>query len=102
MSGRMPVLFVGHGSPMNAITDNEFSQVWSALGATLRRPKAILCISAHWETHGIYVTGTSTPETIHDFYGFPKALFDVRYPASGSPVLDQRAAELFAPRRFDL
>lgn len=102
MSGRMPVLFVGHGSPMNAITDNEFSRAWRALGATLRRPKAILCISAHWETRGVYVTGTTTPETIHDFYGFPKALFDARYPAPGSPELARRAADLLAPQRVRL
>ncbi len=102
MNGRMPALFVGHGSPMNAITDNEFSEMWRSLGTTLRRPRAILCISAHWETHGVYVTGTSTPETIHDFYGFPKALFDVRYPASGSPELARRTAELLAPQRVRL
>jgi 4,5-DOPA dioxygenase extradiol len=81
---RMPVLFVGHGSPMNAISDNEFSQNWHSLGKSLPRPKAILCISAHWETRGTFVTAMPKPTTIHDFGGFPKALFDVQYPASGS------------------
>ena len=81
---RMPVLFVGHGSPMNAIGENEFVQNWRELGKTLPKPKAILCISAHWETRGTFVTAMPHPPTIHDFGGFPKALFDVQYPAPGS------------------
>jgi len=83
----MPVLFVGHGSPMNAIEDNEFSRRWRDTARTLPRPSSILCISAHWETDGTQVTGMDQPPTIHDFGGFPKALFDVQYPAPGSKSL---------------
>ena len=90
----MPVLFAGHGSPMNAIERNPWSAAWHTLAARLPRPRAILCVSAHWETRGVYVTATPTPETIHDFYGFPKPLFDVRYPAPGDAALARRIAEL--------
>lgn len=84
---RMPVLFVGHGSPMNAIEENEFVEGWRNLGQTLPRPKAILVVSAHWETRGTYITAVQKPATIHDFGGFPKALYEVQYPAPGSPEL---------------
>jgi 4,5-DOPA dioxygenase extradiol len=92
-SEKMPVLFVGHGNPMNAITDNIYSKTWKAIGEKLTVPKAILCVSAHWLTTGTAVTMVNQPKTIHDFGGFPKELFAVQYPAPGAADYAKMAIE---------
>ncbi len=84
---KMPLLFLGHGNPMNAIEDNEFAEGWRNTAKTMPRPSAVLCISAHWETKGTYITAGIKPETIHDFGGFPEVLYKVQYRAKGSPEL---------------
>lgn len=95
-SPRLPVLFLGHGSPMNAIEDNEFRRAWQALGAEFGRawpkPQLVLCISAHWITRGWHVLGMPHPPTIHDFGGFPQELFDQQYPAPGAPAIARQIA----------
>lgn len=89
----MPVLFIGHGTPMNAIEDNEFSRKWKGLGKTLPKPEAIVCVSAHWETEGSMATAMDYPKTIHDFGGFPQELYTQQYPAPGSSTLAETIKE---------
>lgn len=101
-TGKMPVLFLGHGSPMNAIEENEFVSAFKKLGKELVQPNAILCISAHWETKGTFVTAMQNPPTIHDFGGFPQELFDVQYPAPGSPELAQETKKLITKTEVGL
>lgn len=91
---RMPVLFAGHGSPMNGIEDNQYSAQWELLGKTLPEPTAVLVISAHWYTRGTFVSGVEFPETMYDFHGFPEQLYQVRYAAPGSPELAKETAAL--------
>jgi 4,5-DOPA dioxygenase extradiol len=93
----MPALFIGHGSPMNALETNRYTQVWRAIGASLPKPKAILMISAHWYIGGTAVTAMAQPKTIHDFGGFPPELFAFQYPAPGSVAFAQRVKDLLAP-----
>lgn len=95
---RMPVYFFGHGSPMNALELNDVTRRWRQIGAEMLRPRAILCISAHWERHG---TATAEGRTIHDFRGFPQALYEIQYPAPGSAELARRVGELLAPVRVE-
>ncbi len=93
----MPALFIGHGSPMNALEQNRYTEAWQRIGAALPKPSAILVISAHWQTRGTAVTAMPSPRTIHDFGGFPQALFDFQYPAPGEPALAQRVGDVLAP-----
>jgi 4,5-DOPA dioxygenase extradiol len=97
MAQRMPAVFFGHGNPMNALSRNQYTEAWAAIGASLPRPKAILCVSAHWYIQDAAVTVSTAPKTIHDFGGFPRELFEVEYPAPGDPELASRVQKLLAP-----
>jgi 4,5-DOPA dioxygenase extradiol len=94
---RLPAVFFGHGSPMNTLEQNHYTDAWRRIGTSIPKPKAILCVSAHWMTRGTAVTAMDKPRTIHDFGGFPQALFEVQYPAPGDPALALRVRELLAP-----
>lgn len=91
---KMPVLFIGHGSPMNGILDNSYSQGWADMAKRLPQPKAVLVVSAHWETKGTFITAMDNPKTIHDFGGFPRELYEVQYPAPGNPALAAETADM--------
>jgi 4,5-DOPA dioxygenase extradiol len=98
----MPVLFIGHGSPMNGIEDTEFSRRWTQMAKEIPTPKAVLVVSAHWFTKGTQITAMDFPKTIHDFGGFPQALFDVQYPAPGNPALAKETMELLHSAHVEL
>lgn len=93
----MPAIFFGHGNPMNAIEQNDYTRKWNAIGSSLTRPRGILCVSAHWYVPGAAVTVSTAPKTIHDFGGFPRPLYEVQYPAPGDPELARRVQQLLAP-----
>lgn len=98
-AGRMPAMFVGHGSPLNGVEDNRFSKGWASMAATFPKPRAILCVSAHWISRGSRLSSSSKPKTIHDFGGFPGALYEVEYPAPGDPALAAETADALGLER---
>ncbi|MEO8100214.1 MAG: 4,5-DOPA dioxygenase extradiol [Acidobacteriota bacterium] len=102
MANRTPVVFFGHGSPMTTLTKNKYTTGWAKIGQAVPRPREILCISAHWYVRGPAVISSIAPPTIHDFGGFPQALFDIEYPAHGSPTLARQVQKLLAPIPVEL
>jgi 4,5-DOPA dioxygenase extradiol len=102
MSDTMPAVFFGHGNPLNALARNEYTEGWAAVGRAVPRPRAVLCVSAHWYVPGTAVTATQAPRTIHDFGGFPRELYEVQYPAPGDPELAARVRDLLAPDNVGL
>ena len=98
----MPVIFFGHGNPLNALLKNDYTRSWAAIGSSLPQPKAVLCVSAHWYLPGTAVTAMPLPRTIHDFGGFPRELYEVQYPTPGSPELARRIRDLLAPIPVEL
>lgn len=102
MADRMPAIFFGHGNPLNALASNAWTEGWAAIGKEVPRPRAVLCVSAHWYLPATLVTANPAPRTIHDFGGFPRELYEVKYPAPGDPGLARRVRELLAPVSADL
>ncbi|MEN6571107.1 MAG: 4,5-DOPA dioxygenase extradiol [Anaerolineaceae bacterium] len=102
LNENLPVIFFGHGSPMNAIEVNDYTTAWRKIGESLSKPKAVLCISSHWVTYGLSVTSSDHPRTTHDFLGFPQELFDFEYPAPGSKELARRIVDVLAPQPVSL
>jgi 4,5-DOPA dioxygenase extradiol len=98
----LPAVFFGHGNPLNALARNEWTEGWAALGASIPRPRTVLCVSAHWYLPGTFVNASASPRTIHDFGGFPRELYEVKYPAPGDPELAARVRDLLAPVRIGL
>src|ERR1051325_1889883 len=97
MVDRMPAIFFGHGNPMNALASNAWTEGWAAIGSGIPKPKAILCVSAHWYLPATLVTAQDRPRTIHDFGGFPRELYEIKYPALGDTELANRVKDLLAP-----